>query len=121
MSLHLQWTDWMPSPPLVPDEAPLDLAHLHRMTCGDAALEREVLALFAAQSAVLLPRLCLRPDESGDLAHTLKGSAQAIGAHHVADAAEAFEAAPDDIALLRELQTAVAAACSAIDLRLQRC
>jgi HPt (histidine-containing phosphotransfer) domain-containing protein len=121
MSFHLQRTEWMPSPPLVPDEAPLDLAHLDRMTFGDAGLQREVLALFAAQSAVLMPRLCSLPQNARDLAHTLKGSATAIGAHGVAEAAEAFVVAPDDIAVLRDLQNAVEAACAAIDLRLQRC
>ena len=37
----------MPSPPLVPDDGPIDIAHLKRMTLGDAGLEREVLAMFA--------------------------------------------------------------------------
>lgn len=121
MSLNLQRIDWMPSPPLVPDDAPLDLAHLDRMTFGDLALQREVLALFAAQTAVLMPRLVALPADVVDLAHTLKGSAKAIGAHGVADAAEALEASPDGIETLRDLQNAVAAASAAIDLRLQRC
>ena len=111
----------MPSPPLVPDEAPLDLTHLARMTFGDAELEREVLALFAAQSVVLMQRLVPLPDDACNLAHTLKGSARAIGAQAVADAAEAFEASPDDIATLRDLQNAVEAVIAAIDLRLLRC
>ncbi len=121
MSLNLQRIDWMPSPPLVPDDAPLDLAHLDRMTFGDDALQREVLALFAAQSAVLMPRLVAHSDDAADLAHTIKGSAKAIGAHGVSEAAEAFEVSPDDRETLRDLQTAVAAVCAAIDLRLQRC
>ncbi len=121
MSFHLQRTHWMPSPPLVPDEAPLDLTHLDRVTLGDAELEREVLALFAAQSAVLIPRLLLLSDDASAIAHTLKGSAKAIGAHRVSDAAEAFEAMPDDIETLRDLQNAVEAAIAAIALRLQRC
>ena len=41
----------MPSPPLAPDDGPIDVDHLGRMTLGDAGLEREVLAMFAAQSA----------------------------------------------------------------------
>ena len=121
MSFHLQRIEWMPSPPLVPDEAPLDLVHLDRMTFGDVQLQHEVLALFAAQSAVLIPRIVASPCNAGDLVHTLKGSARAIGAHGVCDAAEACEASPDDPEALRELQNAVAAACAAIDLRLQRC
>lgn len=83
----------MPSPPLVPDEGPIDLAHLNQMTFGDAGLEREVLAMFAAQSADILVNLKRQPSEARELAHKLKGSARAVGAHDVADAAEALETA----------------------------
>jgi HPt (histidine-containing phosphotransfer) domain-containing protein len=121
MSLHLQRIDWMPSPPLVPDQTPLDLVHLDRVTFGDVGLQAEVLALFAAQTAVLMPELVARPHQAGALAHTLKGSAKAIGAHRVAEAAEAFEDAPHAQQALRELQNAVIAACAAIDARLLRC
>lgn len=121
MSLHLQRIDWMPSPPLVPDETPLDLLHLDRMTFGDVGLQAEVLAMFAAQAAVLMPELVARPDDAAVLAHKLKGSAKAVGAHRVAEAAEAFEDAPHDEHTLRELQNAVLAACAAIDARLLRC
>ena len=41
----------MPSPPLAPDDGPIDFEHLRRMTLGDAGLEHEVLAMFSAQSA----------------------------------------------------------------------
>ena len=121
MSLHLQRIDWMPSPPLVPDETPLDLVHLDRMTFGDVALQAEVLALFAAQTSVLMLELEARPDDAGSLAHQLKGSAMAIGAHRVAETAEAFEDSPHDRQTLRDLQNAVVAACAAIDARLLRC
>ena len=79
----------MPSPPLVPDDGPIDLEHLARMTLGDARLEREVLAMFAGQSAHLIDALAALPAEAGALAHTLKGSARAIGAFRVAECAEA--------------------------------
>jgi HPt (histidine-containing phosphotransfer) domain-containing protein len=92
MSLHLERLTWMPSPPLVPDEA-IDLAHLKRMTLGEPALEDEVLALFAAQSGDLMRRLNALPADAEALAHTLKGSARAIGAFRVADAALGVEAA----------------------------
>ena len=77
----------MPSPPLAPDDGPIDLEHLRRMTLGDAGLEREVLAMFAAQTVSLIGTLATLPAEAGALAHTLKGSARAIGAFAVADAA----------------------------------
>lgn len=92
MPLHLERINWMPSPPLVPDDGPIDMAHLGRMTLGDASLEREVLAMFAGQSAGLIGTLASLPANAAALAHTLKGSARAIGAFHVADAAEALEA-----------------------------
>ena len=82
----------MPSPPLAPDDGPIDFAHLQRMTLGDAGLEQEVLAMFAAQSASLLGTLATMPADAPALAHTLKGSARAIGAFAVADAAARLEA-----------------------------
>ena len=57
MPLHLERIDWMPSPPLAPDDGPIDIDHLQRMTLGDAGLEREVLAMFAAQAASLIGTL----------------------------------------------------------------
>jgi HPt (histidine-containing phosphotransfer) domain-containing protein len=92
MPLHLERINWMPSPPLAPDDGPLDMAHLGRMTLGDANLKREVLAMFAGQSAGLIGALATLPADASALAHTLKGSARAIGAFRVADAAEGLEA-----------------------------
>lgn len=73
--------------------APIDLDHLHKMTLSDSALEREVLLLFVEQTANLMRALTLLPDNAAALAHTLKGSARAIGAFRVAEAAAALEAA----------------------------
>ncbi len=50
------------------------------MTLGDAGLEREVLAMFSAQAVSLVGMLAALPADAGALAHTLKGSARAIGA-----------------------------------------
>ena len=47
----------MPSPPLAPDDGPIDSGHLERMTLGDAGLTREVLAMFSAQAVGLIGRL----------------------------------------------------------------
>ena len=71
----------------------LDLVHLARMTLGDRALEAEVLALFLRQSATLAERAG-RADETqlAALAHTLTGSARAVGAWRVANCAERLEA-----------------------------
>jgi HPt (histidine-containing phosphotransfer) domain-containing protein len=123
MPLHLERINWMPSPPLVPDDGPIDIGHLKRMTLGDAGLEREVLAMFAGQAVRLIDALAALPPEAADLAHTLKGSARAIGAFHVADAAEALEAAIKDgeaSEALAALRDAIAQARAAIDAMLRR-
>lgn len=91
MPLQVERIEWMPSPPLVPDFEPIDDAHLYKMTLGDPALEREVLLLFTAQAASLMALLASWPPDAAALAHTLKGSARAIGAFAVADAAAAVE------------------------------
>jgi len=83
----------MSSPPLAPGSGPIDLEHLQRMTLGDAGIEQEVLTMFSAQSARLVQTLMTQPSDAGALAHTLKGSARAIGAFAVADAAERLEGA----------------------------
>lgn len=93
MPLNMERLNWMPSPPLVPDDSPIDTQHLGRMTLGEPALEMEVLALFAAQSHDIAGRLAAMPADAAALAHTLKGSARAIGAFRVADAALGLEAA----------------------------
>ncbi|HWL30619.1 MAG TPA: Hpt domain-containing protein [Xanthobacteraceae bacterium] len=75
-------------------EAAIDIAHLSRMTLGERSLEREVLALFDRQADMLLPRIRLgEPAVAAAAAHTLKGSANGIGAFRVARAAEAVERA----------------------------
>ncbi len=80
---------------------PIDRAYLSRYTLGDGALETEVLGLFCGQSFVYLDRLrdAASLAEWRDAAHSLKGSAQAVGAVFVAEAArraEAFRALPSD-------------------------
>jgi HPt (histidine-containing phosphotransfer) domain-containing protein len=124
MPLHLERIDWMPSPPLAPDDGPIDIAHLARMTLGDVSLEREVLAMFAGQSAGLVSVLATWPANAAALAHTLKGSARAIGAVRVAEAAEWLEAAMRDDAdasqALAALHDSVAEARAAIDAILNR-
>jgi HPt (histidine-containing phosphotransfer) domain-containing protein len=124
MPLHLERIDWMPSPPLVPDDLPIDIEHLGRMTLGDASLEREVLAMFSAQAASLLSMLATLPPDVGALVHTLKGSARAIGAFAVADAALDLEAAlqngSDPSRALGALEEAISQARTAIDAFLRR-
>lgn len=72
---------------------PIDRAYLARFTLGSAALEREVLELFAEQAPLYVERL--RDASAGkawrDAAHTIKGSASAVGAWRLARFAEMAE------------------------------
>ncbi len=82
------------SPPLVPGDRPIDLVHLSRMTLGDRALERDVLALFERQIGFLMERIeTATAPVAAAAAHTLKGSAQGIGAFALANAASQVEQA----------------------------
>lgn len=116
--------DRIPSPPLAPREAPIDVEHLTRMTLDDAGLRREVLAMFLNQTRELLGSLAARPGEGAALAHTLKGSARAIGAFRVAAFAEALEEAirngGDRSPALAELEVAIAEARASIEAILAR-
>ena len=75
-------------------------------------------------STYALKRLAALPPEAGALAHTLKGSAKAIGAFAVAEAAGRLEAAlaasSDPAEALAELGDAVALAQTAIYAMLRR-
>ncbi len=117
----------MVSPPLAPDDGPIDFEHLSRMTLGDPALECEVLTMFVAQSARLVDQLSGLPADAGAIAHTLKGSARAVGAFAVAEAAEQLETALSEAdgakvakPALATLKDAVAAAQGAIEAFLSR-
>jgi hypothetical protein len=78
-----------------PASPAIDLVHLSAQSLGDRNLELELLQLFDRQSEQILLRL-----EAGlamgerrwvrDLCHTLKGSARAVGAVHVAAAADLY-------------------------------
>ena len=124
MPLHLDRIDWMASPPLAPGDGPIDVAHLKRMTAGDIRLTREVLMMFVGQTARLVEALAAEPAGGAALAHTLKGSARAIGAVAVADAAAALEAAlaagGDPGEALAALKDAVGEARAAIEAMLRR-
>lgn len=125
MPFHLEQVAWMPSPPLVPDDGPIDFAHLRTMTLGDESLEREVLAMFAGQAAELAAALAQLPPDAAAIAHKLKGSARAIGVMRVASAAADLETAlqngDDPANPLAALDDAVGEARAAIDAILRRC
>lgn len=102
-------------------ERPVDLVHLARQTLGDRALEREVLGLFQVQARAIFAQLQSIPQAQArlDLAHTLKGSARAVGAWKVAEAAEFCESLGEDTAEwqngLVQLKACIAVALAAIE------
>lgn len=75
---------------------PIDLDHLRRYTFGDALLEREVLELFAIHAPGILTEMRSAGSRSSlqRAAHSLKGSALAVGAWDIARRAEQLEACP---------------------------
>jgi len=77
---------------------PIDRAHLARFTLGDQALETEVLQLFITQVPTYIGALKSADNDRTwkTAAHTLKGSARAVGAWELGDCAAEAEA------LLRE-------------------
>jgi len=78
----------------------IDLAHLRRFTLGDRNLELEILGLFIDQVPASIEALRhARTDQQWTMAaHTLKGSARAVGAWRLAKLAEHAEkfAGPSD-------------------------
>ncbi|MEM7397468.1 MAG: Hpt domain-containing protein [Pseudomonadota bacterium] len=74
-------------------DAPIDMSHLARYTLGDAVLEREVLNLFCTQSLSYLEQLRAAATRAAirEAAHSLNGSARAVGAWRMARAAECIE------------------------------
>jgi len=114
----------MPSSPLPSADFPVDLDHLKRMTSGEASLEHEVLQLFLRQTSRLVEALDQQSAQAGALAHTLKGSAQAIGAFHLAGSAAALEEAirhgRDGALELAQLRATVAEARGAVEALLRR-
>jgi HPt (histidine-containing phosphotransfer) domain-containing protein len=106
---------------------PVDLVHLSRYTLGERDLEREVLELFCTQATIYIERLRLaRSDQDWrEAAHSLKGSAQAIGAWPAATAAAraemlSGEALPELRALqLQEVEASVREAEIYIDTLLE--
>ena len=106
-SLSNSMTETAPKPTI-------DLVHLSRQSLGDRALEIELLTLFERQAEQIAERLAT-PSGNGerrwrhDLAHTLRGSAGAVGATAVAAAAQTYEEA-----LFAGGEMEVFAACEAL-------
>jgi HPt (histidine-containing phosphotransfer) domain-containing protein len=100
----------------------IDRTHLARQTFGDRELEREVLGLFRTQSPLYLARAksAQSDPEWRDAVHALKGSARAIGAWRIAEAAERAEAGnfASRIAAIEQLESALVEVNSLLDVLL---
>jgi HPt (histidine-containing phosphotransfer) domain-containing protein len=90
------------------EHPPVDLVHLARQTGGNEALGREVLRMVLEGTADDLARLRQAAGkERREVAHLILGSARAIGAGAVAEAAAAVEAGDEN---LSNLEAALGAA-----------
>lgn len=99
--------------------AVLDVSYLNRVTFGDLPLRDEIIALFLTQLNGLARRLDLPFDTSSwrFLTHTLKGSASAVGALHLAEIASAWEQrhVPQTVEARTKLSTELKAAILAFE------
>jgi HPt (histidine-containing phosphotransfer) domain-containing protein len=88
---------------------PIDFAHLAKYTLNDRALEAEILGLFVSQLPESLARLrdAETQAEWRAAAHTIKGSARAVGAGSLAEAAAAAEVLREEDSGRREAITLI--------------
>jgi HPt (histidine-containing phosphotransfer) domain-containing protein len=94
----------------------VDEAELRNQTFGDEELLREVVGLFVLQTPSLVAALEAAGGAArADVAHRLKGTALALGARALADAAARIEADPDDEAPLAEARRIAAETVAALD------
>lgn len=95
----------------------IDRIYLARFTLGNSALEREVLELFAAHAPAYLERMRRAATrlEWKEAAHTLKGSAAAVGARRVAGLSELAERLDLDTAEDSQWREALSAVGAAVE------
>ena len=95
----------------------IDHDHLARYTLGDRALEREVLKLFVDQIPRTLEELDTAENDADRVraAHTLKGSAWAVGAARLADVAARLEREAREGRSIAGLREELDHACREVD------
>jgi HPt (histidine-containing phosphotransfer) domain-containing protein len=105
----------MPIDSAAPVRMPVDLDHLRRFTMGDISLEQEILGLFAEHAPKSLASLTDAADAIAwrAAAHSLKGSARAVGADVAELAAVAELAYPEETDAKLQQLAAVSAAIDA--------
>lgn len=98
---------------------PIDRTHLARYTLGSPTLEREILGLFLAQLPLSIEQLrfAATDREWQIAAHTIKGSARAVGAWEIAELARDAEqsAGIADEAERDRTLTALEGACETVE------
>jgi len=74
-------------------EPQIDFDHLNRYVAGDVALTREIFSLFIHQTEMWGKGLLADSDDEvwASVTHSLKGSARAVGATHLAKMCEDAE------------------------------
>jgi HPt (histidine-containing phosphotransfer) domain-containing protein len=88
---------------------PLDLVHLARQTGGNRALENEILQMFRQQIGLYANQLRLTSGRERKLiAHTMKGSACAVGAFGLSRIAAQIEDVPSDSKLITVAEAEIA-------------
>jgi HPt (histidine-containing phosphotransfer) domain-containing protein len=88
----------------------IDRGKLSEQTFGDLEIRREVLGMFRAELPSLLHALAATDGgPRSEVAHRLKGSALAIGATALAEAAAALDADPAAAGLLEAVEHSAAA------------
>jgi HPt (histidine-containing phosphotransfer) domain-containing protein len=95
---------------LTPSRArPVDMVHLAKQSSGDKALETEILALFRQQLTLGVDQLRRTSGrERRIIAHTIKGSAKAVGAFGLARAAARLEEDTASVVMLAAVEDEVA-------------
>lgn len=87
---------------------PIDLVHLANQTMGDKSLEVEVLQIFSKTLRQSMRDLAQSSQaDASQIAHRMCGSARAVGAFAVSDAARDIEEQGMDAARLAVLHAAV--------------
>ena len=103
----------------MPGTDPIDRAHLARYTLGSPTLEREILGLFLAQLPLSIEQLrfAATDREWQIAAHTIKGSARAVGAWQIAALARDAEQSSgiSDEAERDRTLAALEAACEVVE------
>ncbi len=91
------------------DPKPIDYDHLDRYVAGDAALMREVFGMFAHQIEMWGRGLTADAEDEvwASVTHSIKGSAKAVGALHLAEFCEKAESLVGDGVRLGAREVAV--------------